>query len=372
MHGLRTNEVSVSTKAISSGINLLRGRMKIFISSLIVGMETLRAAARAAVTALGHEPVMAEDLFAQPNSPQIACLQSVRTADLVVMLFGEHYGIVQGSSGVSPTHEEFLEARDKKPILVFVQEGVTRDPKQSAFLTDVQSWQGGYFRAGFKDANALQTLVTRAVHEYQLSNAAAPLDIELLTKKAVAILQKSQRKSSSSSPMLNVAIAGGPVQQILRPAELESSKLVDALNQQALFGEHRLFSQTSGVKNDVDGTALFLEQEKGARIQVDEQGTLLFRQTLERPATQGSYGAFAIIEETVVSKLNAVLGYAAFLLDHIDSTQRITHVGIAAAIEAADYLGWRTQAEDDASPNSGTMGMSGRDRPPIFLSKPRI
>jgi hypothetical protein len=39
--------------------------MKIFISSLIGGFEELRAAARSAIVALRHEPVMAED-FAFP------------------------------------------------------------------------------------------------------------------------------------------------------------------------------------------------------------------------------------------------------------------------------------------------------------------
>lgn len=52
-----------------------RDSMKIFISSLIRGFEPYRAAARDAVTQLGYEPVMAEDFPAQPNSPQVACLQ---------------------------------------------------------------------------------------------------------------------------------------------------------------------------------------------------------------------------------------------------------------------------------------------------------
>jgi hypothetical protein len=41
--------------------------MKVFISSLINGMEPIRAAASAAVTALGHDPVMAEDFGALPT-----------------------------------------------------------------------------------------------------------------------------------------------------------------------------------------------------------------------------------------------------------------------------------------------------------------
>jgi hypothetical protein len=35
--------------------------MKIFVSSLITGMEPVRAAARTGIESLGHKPVMAEN-----------------------------------------------------------------------------------------------------------------------------------------------------------------------------------------------------------------------------------------------------------------------------------------------------------------------
>jgi hypothetical protein len=53
--------------------------MKVFISSLIMRMEALRAAAREAVEQLGHDPVMAEDFGAQPSSPQVTCLPAPTT-----------------------------------------------------------------------------------------------------------------------------------------------------------------------------------------------------------------------------------------------------------------------------------------------------
>lgn len=140
--------------------------MNILISSLISGFEPFREAARSAATTLRHQVVMAENFGAQPNSPQVACLQGVRSADLVILIVGEHYGAVLGTSGVSPTHEEFLEAREAKPVLVFVQEGVTRDAQQVKFLSDVQGWQKGYFRSGFKTAEQLKDLVTGAIHDY--------------------------------------------------------------------------------------------------------------------------------------------------------------------------------------------------------------
>jgi Domain of unknown function (DUF4062) len=121
--------------------------VKIFISSLIDGMQPLRQAARAAVITLRHEPFMAEEFGAQPHSPEIACLAGVRQSDLVVLLIGESYGVVQ-SSGLSATHEEYREAKGRKPILAFVQRGIQPDARQKEFMAEVQSWESGLFREG--------------------------------------------------------------------------------------------------------------------------------------------------------------------------------------------------------------------------------
>lgn len=77
--------------------------MKVFISSLIAGFEPFRAAARIGVTTLRYEPVMAEDFGARPQSPQVACLTGLRSADAMVLILGERYGATQPGSGLSAT-----------------------------------------------------------------------------------------------------------------------------------------------------------------------------------------------------------------------------------------------------------------------------
>ena len=124
--------------------------MKVFISSLITGYEAHRQAASAAVRALGHEPVMVETFTSQPRSPQVACLSGIRESDLVLLILFDRYGAPQPGSKVSPTHEEYLEARDTKSVLMFVQDGVERESRQSEFLSEVQGWQAGQLRTGFK------------------------------------------------------------------------------------------------------------------------------------------------------------------------------------------------------------------------------
>jgi hypothetical protein len=141
--------------------------MKVFVSSLIAGLEPIRRAARDAVETLRHDPIMADDFGAQPNSPQVACLTGLRQSDVMVLILGESYGAEQ-PSGLSATHEEYRDAKGRKPVIAFVQEGVTREPRQAAFVDEVQAWEGGLFRGGFKDARDLQMGVTRALHDYAM------------------------------------------------------------------------------------------------------------------------------------------------------------------------------------------------------------
>jgi hypothetical protein len=345
--------------------------MKIFVSSLISGFEPFRAAARTAVTTLRHEPIMAEDFGARTASPQITCLQGVRSADLVLLILGERYGSVQ-TSGVSPTHEEFLEAKGHKNVLVFVQQGVSPDAQQARFIAEVQAWQGGYFRIGFATPDELKDAIIRALHDYQLANAAAPLDLPALGANALALLPNSRRDSYSETAMLNVAFAAGPIQRIMRPAELEAPALAKKLHQQALFGTPQLFEDSKGMSSTIETDALLLEQESGARIVLTEQGNVLLRMPLERGAVRRGHHFAALIEESVVKELNTALAFAVWTLDAVDPTEKITHIAVAASIEASAYMPWRTQAEQDASPNGGSMGFgAGEERRAVQETWPR-
>ncbi len=345
-----------------------------FISSLISGMEPVRAAARDAVETLRHAPVMAEDFGAQPKSPQVACLSELRQSDLVILILGEHYGSEQ-ASGLSATHEEYREAQGRKDVIAFVQDGATPDPKQVAFIREVQEWAGGLFRGGFKGPTDLHSAIIRALYDHALANAVGPLDEAGLIKRSLSLLPAVDRNSFTGSSALSLAIAGGPTQQILRPAEIEDAALSDALHQAAMFGATRVLDQSKGVEKGILGAALIIRQEhNGPLVQLDEQGGLLLRAALGRTSAdrRGNQGGLPILlEEDVHQQLTSTLALAAWTLDRIDPTQRLTHVAVSARIDAGDYLAWRTQPEHDRSPNSVSMGMGGSERAPIHLIKPR-
>lgn len=198
--------------------------MKVFISSVIGGMERYRDAAERGIRAIGHEPRRAEDYGASPETPQRRCLEGVRAADVVVLLVGECYGQPQ-ESGLSPTHEEYEEAKERKPVLTFVQRGVQREGRQEAFLDEVRGWSSGHYTEDFSREEELQGLVTRRLHEYELSLASGTADEDEMTSRAVDLAPTNSRFYSSYLPSLAITVVGGPAETVLRAAELEDPAL---------------------------------------------------------------------------------------------------------------------------------------------------
>jgi hypothetical protein len=339
--------------------------MKVFVSSLISSLEPLRAVAREAITTLRHEAIMAEDFGARPDSPQVACLTGLRQADVVVLILGARYGAVQ-ASGRSATHEEYEEARGRKTVFAFVQEVSDRETQQTAFLQEVQGWESGLFRSGFRTADELRQAITRALYDYALANATGPIDQADMTERAAAMLPGEHRNYSGTAS-LGLAVAAGPCQSILRPVEIEKRSLSNALVQRTLFGEPPLFDLALGTECAIEGDALIIAQERGARIVLNEQGSI----GLALPAKNEKRMMPELIQEEVQAQFAAALDFASFALDLIDPTQRLTHVAIAAVITGADHLAWRTQRESEASPNMRRPGGRNDDRVPVQVSQTR-
>lgn len=338
--------------------------MKVFVSSLVTGMEAERAAVVGAVRALGHESVTAETFGARPEAPQIACLSAVRDSDCVILMLGARYGAVQ-ASGLSATHEEFREARDRRPILVFVSDEPSREPAQQAFITEVQGWQGGQFTEQFSSADELRIAVTRALHRWELSQASGGPDASEMLARATALLPADERGFRTGATTLALAVVGGPRQSILRPVDLEEGSLPRYLRQTARYGSAPIFVEEEGVQETVEGHAFLLSQRHRS-LHLDEEGAI----RIVLPLTEGRDGITAIIEENVRETLRQAVRFSSALLDHIDGVQRLSHVAIAARINEAGGRSWRTRRDHTASPNQGTWNMHGDDQPTIALSPP--
>lgn len=92
----------------------------IFVSSTIDDeMLPLRAAARAAISDLGGEPVLWESITPRDQRAEDAYLEGVDRSSLLVLLVGTRYGITD-ESGYSATHREVIRAQERSiPRLLF-------------------------------------------------------------------------------------------------------------------------------------------------------------------------------------------------------------------------------------------------------------
>ncbi len=324
--------------------------MKIFVSSVITGFEPFREAACASIKALGYDVIRAEDFPATAKSPQVACLSGLREADLVLLILGERYGYPQ-PSGRSATHEEYDEAKNRKPLLVFVQEKANMEPEQVAFRREVERWQGGSFWKGFVSPEDLQAKVTEAIHRHSLALERGRVDEEELLRRAQELVPRDARRNSAA---IVVALSFGPKQQLLRPKQLEDPTLARRLHKEARFGQHAVFDELAEAAVGIKGDTLVLEQGERA-ILLDELGSMVF----ELPAlSREDRGLGWLIAEDIDERIETALRFAHEVLRTIDGTERATHVAIVAALLDAAHNGWKTREEFRREPNSGTMGMA--------------
>jgi hypothetical protein len=330
--------------------------MKVFLSSVISGMEEYRAAARKVAETLGYTVTAAEDFGASPLSPQQVCLGAVRDADVVVLILGARYGAPQ-ASGVSPTHEEYRDARGVKPVLAFVQADVIREPDQEAFVQEVSGWEGGGYRESFDTPVSLAAAVTRRLHEWELSQQAGPVDEEELVARTAGLLPTRSAHAAGITP-LHIAVAGAPGQQVLRPGALDDPELHRDMQREAVYGDHPVFDPEQGVEQPVVRGITLMIRQANAEITLDEQGNV----RVTRPGRDMSRGARtmggipSLVEEDVRDRVADGIRYASWLLNHVDSTNRLRRVALACRLDGIGYLPWRTRAEVAASPNAASMG----------------
>lgn len=328
-----------------------------FISSVVKGMEALRETADDVSRTLGNDVVRAEEFPASPDAPRHACLAAVRSSDVVVIILGPRYGARQ-ESGLSATHEEFREAVDNQvPVLAFVQDGLDREREQDEFIREVQDWAGGVYTAHFTTEDDFRRELTKALHEWELAQAAGPADESEMLARAKELVP-SGRGGIALGKELGLVVTGGPRRQVLRPAELESSALQEALQREALFGPTPVLDRTEGTEIRVQGPALVLRQEH-ASVLVDEQGSVRIVQPARSKEPHDHLPV--ILEEEVRDRLERALRFVSWTLDEIDDARRLSDVVVVAFLTGASHTGWKRRAEHEKEPNTVQMGGSGKD-----------
>lgn len=353
--------------------------MRVFISSVIGGMEDYRNAVAHAISTLGYDTVRAENFNASPESPRIACLEGVRSSDALILIVGERYGEPQ-ESGLSATHEEYKEAREfYRPVIVMVQKNVTREERQKKFLEDIRDWHDGHYTASFCTCEELFGKTISSLHQLALQRAAGSVDSDEILQQALSQLsQRNQlefyekvihhgslqekgyffQRYVPQSPYLALTLACGPRRVVLRPAQMESMDLRKRLLKTALDEPVSLFSLREGTDSEVDNDVLVLMQ-KNRIVRLTENGSISYLVVLQSPGRMMP----TIIEEDVVEQIDRFTMFSNDVLNYIDDSHRLSHCVIAALLLNADYTDWRTRSFHEK--NSDSMQMSRVMAPPM-------
>jgi tetratricopeptide (TPR) repeat protein len=99
----------------------MKQHLRIFISSTIRECAAERAAAKAAVTSLRHQPILFEDLGASPHAPRPLYVRELSTSDVFVGIYRDSYGWGAPNATISGLEDEHqLRTKLGLPPLIYV------------------------------------------------------------------------------------------------------------------------------------------------------------------------------------------------------------------------------------------------------------
>ena len=180
-------------------------------------------------------------------------------------------------------------------------------------------------------------------------------------------------RAHTGRQLLVVSLAGGPSQQVIRPAELENQQLNHYLHNEAHRFPGAVLSHSCATTTSISGDTIILEQhDSGACVTLSETGCITIAQPAVKYDTHRSdvRDFQTIIQEEVTELILNALRFGALVLDYVDKYQRISHVAVATAVLGAGCLPWRTQKEHELDPYDMTMESFGRERIEATLFPP--
>lgn len=114
---------------------------RVFISSVMHGLEAERRAVADAIRELGAEPIWFEEFGARDQDPEEAYLSEVDLSDVYAGILGSRYGRQDPGTGFSATHAEYLRAVERGLRLgVWVLDVDDMAGHQRDFLSEVRTY----------------------------------------------------------------------------------------------------------------------------------------------------------------------------------------------------------------------------------------
>jgi hypothetical protein len=338
----------------------------VFVSSVIGGLESVRAAAKEAIESVGMRPVMAETAGARPQSPQAAFLTEVAHADIYLLLLGARYGD-PGASGLSPTEDEFEEAkRGNKPIVILRQD-VAMEPAQQAFLERAGGgWEEGVFWDRFTDDRDVGMKIVRA-----LTNVRQLGDVAALAppaqEHAVALAEGEQRGYGySGGSQARIALVPLSHRALLDDLALDDASIPDRLAE--LARTSGLVSQAAGIEADVRSAGITLtagrEREVEASLVIGRAGEIVAEGSVS--GDDQHFGTSRVDPEKLTHLVGGAGRFAAGVWRQLDPRGQVQQAAVAVGIPNAS-----TKVYGRPATPSSSLSMGGMSRLPGTVVAPQ-
>lgn len=338
----------------------------VFISSIQRDFGDVREEAAKGVLSLRMHPVMAETAGASSASPQRALLDEVRDSDVFLLLLGPRYGDA-GSSGDSPTEDEFNEAvRLGKPIFVLKQ-NVALEPAQEEFLNRTRgSWEQGRLSGSFDDSRDVGYAVVQALSGAARGAATDPGAAHRARAQAEDLAREgeSRNQTASGSKARFIAVpVGEPT--LLDALALDDGSLGDDLAM--LARQARLVSNAMAVElaTDSEGvrfTAKDARAYETLTFVVSATGIVI----AEGPVGGDSqhFGSSEVSSARLTEFVESAQQFALRAWERIDPGHDVRQVAVAVAIPEAQHKVFTT------APLGNSMSYSMRLPPTVVAPEP--
>ncbi len=113
-------------------------RKLVFFISSTSDLQAERVAVQESLRLFEIDGLRFEEWPSMPDEPGQVCLEGVQSSDAIVLILGSSYGSPM-KDGLSGTHLEFRHASTiNRPIFVFLLKAADRDPRQIAFISEVE------------------------------------------------------------------------------------------------------------------------------------------------------------------------------------------------------------------------------------------
>jgi hypothetical protein len=336
---------------------------RVFISSLFRGeMAAIRQAVRAAVDSLDMQPVMFESEPARDEASRRALLDQVAASDVLMLLLGAEYG-EPVARGVSPTEEEFNEARDRGiPVLVLVQR-IAREPAQEEFVRRVRGgWEEGRFAPEFTDASDVGFVAVRALNAWRQQSAGGDT-VDTAQARALELARGRERSDSYyGGSKLRVVAVPALSRPLLDAVSIRDPALVDDLSTAARSS--RLAPHSVGIEaSDLgDSIALTLTGGDGFEqlaLRIGFDGSIV----AEGPVggDEQGFGGMVVAADRAREVMERAASFAETVWRRIDTRDEVRDVFLACAVPEANHKVYAL------GPTGGSLGM-GMGGPHVLIA----